>query len=160
MTGGLQCHRTSEANQGRLGSDVVDAVHRCPKAVDRRHVDDATEIPPAHVAKHKSRRVEGGRKIDRERTVPVLHAKLLDGGEVSDDSIVDQNVDATEGLIRRVDHGGNLVWADKVSAMMQGANAVIDFKLAAHALDFTRIAEAVQYDVAALGGQSRGHREP
>jgi hypothetical protein len=102
--------------------------------------------------------VERRRQVHRQRLVPVLGPKRLDGREVTDHGVVDQDIDRAQAAYGRFDQGSDLPGLGEIGAMMERPHAVAVLELAALALDLGAVAEAVQHDVAAFGDEACRHR--
>ena len=69
---------------------VVDAVYCPARAVYGRHVEEASKIPLAHIGQGQPYGVKRGRKVDRQRRIPVFRQKIHDRREMAYDGVVDE----------------------------------------------------------------------
>jgi hypothetical protein len=76
---------------------------------------------------------------------------------VTDHGVVDQEIDRAQANYGRFDQGSDLPGLGEIGAMMERPHAVAVLELAALALDLGAVAEAVQHDVAAFGGEACRH---
>jgi hypothetical protein len=104
--------------------------------------------------------VEGGREIDGEDLVPLLGRKLLDGRDVLDAGVVDEDINGSERLLGLSHHGDDLVRLGHVGGQVDCCDAELSLQTGPLLLDLAWLAEAVDQDVRALLGQSARDAEP
>ena len=112
----------------------------------------------AHAGQDEPGGVERRREVHCQGPVPVLRLEILERREVTDNGVVDHDVDRAEALLRRLDEGSDLTGVREVGAVMQRPHAVLFLELAPLALDLLGIAEAVQHNIAPFGGETFRHR--
>ncbi len=148
-----------EADQGGLGGDVVDAVHRGEQAVDRGDIDDAAEVALAACPDSARRTVwKAADRLTASARSQSSGLNCLDRRKVADHRVVDQHIDAMPNVLRAVAARSAIcAGVGHVGAVMDRAHAMRALELAAPALDLVLLAEAVHHDIAALGRQPLGH---
>ena len=104
--------------------------------------------------------MERGGQVDRDDRVPALFREIDDLGDMLDAGIVDQDVDPAEPVRRLRDQIPDLGRLGHVGRDIGRPHAVLLGEPGAQPLDLGRIAEPVQHDVAALGGERAGDAEP
>ena len=101
--------------------------------------------------------MEGGGQVDRDDLVPLLDREILDRRDVLDAGIVDQDVDAAEGLLRASPTMAAISAGFVMSARrVERLDAELLLDAGALGLDRGRVAEAVDDDVGALLGEAPG----
>jgi hypothetical protein len=101
-----------------------------------------------------------GRQIDRDDRVPAFLGKRHDLCDMLDSGVIDEDVDAAELLRRLGDEFAYLRRLCHVSAGIRGTDAVALGKAGPQPLYGGGVTEAVQHDIATLGGQRRRDAEP
>ena len=97
-----QGERLGHPVEARLGGDVLGEAHRrrVIQARVRGHVDDGPAALLQHHRHDRSGASPGSREVDRHRPLPVLIGRLEEGLRDVDPRVVDQHVDAPEGVLR------------------------------------------------------------
>ena len=98
-------------------------------------------------------------RLMRDDRVPFLDREFLDRRDVLDAGVVDQDVDAAEGLLGRRDHRGDLGGLGHVGRRVERLDAEFLLDAGALLLDRGGVAEAVDHDVGAVLGERPGDAE-
>ena len=154
--GQLQGRDLGQADQAVLGGDVGRLEGRGDQAVRRGDVDDPAPAPRRHARDHRAHGVEGGREVDGQDLVPLGGREALDRRHVLDAGIVDQDVDRTQLAHGLGDHGRDLLGPAHVRAAVRHGDAELLLQPVAQAGDGRGVAEAVEHEVGAGGGQRPG----
>jgi hypothetical protein len=113
-----------------------------------------------HRGKCQSRSVEGRAEIDGNDRVPFGRRKLVQGGDVLNACVVDQDVEPAEFMQRCRNHLGDRFRIRHIGAGIADTHAEILGDAVSHRFDLFRLAEAVQHDVRACAGESPRDAEP
>ena len=100
--------------------------------------------------------VEGRGQVDGDDRVPFLDRELLDRRHVLDAGIVDENVDAAELALGGADHLDDLGRLGHVGRRIERLDLAVALDAGADRLDLAPVAEAIEHDVGAFGGERPG----
>ena len=103
---GAQLHRQrlTESLECPLGCVIGTEPRKAHDATDARDLDDVTRALRPQEGERGSRHAQRAEEIDIELPMQFLVGDLLDGPDMSVTGIVDDDVQAAEGLVRRL-HG-------------------------------------------------------
>ena len=97
--GAFLCQGLREADVAGFRCRVVDLAHLAFLAIDRRDVDDATELPCAHAFPNLPGDVEEAVEVGADDFVPLLLRHLVKHDVARDAGIVDEHIDGPTSLV-------------------------------------------------------------
>lgn len=151
--------RTRETEQSRFGGYLVDAVYCPARAVYGRHVEEASKIPLAHIGQGQPYGVKRGRKVDRQRRIPVFRQKIHDRREMAHDGVVNENVYGAKAFQRGFDEARYRARVADIRLMVRNGHAGAALEFATHRFNTTMWLDAIEHDAAARLCQAFGNRE-
>ena len=128
------------------------------EAVGGGDVDDAAPAAGGHGGDGGLHGEERGGEVERDDGVPAVGGEVGDGGGVLDAGVVDEDVEVAEFGFGAVDEGGDGGRVEEVGLVVEGADA-LGLDGLEEAVDQGLVAEAVEHDVRALGGEGAGDAE-
>ena len=117
--------RPGQAQGAHLGGADVGPAGPALEGVEPRDVHDTAPAVLDHRRHHRLTAEVGTVEIDRRDRPPLLQANLGEGAGLSESGVVDQYVDASEGLHRPVDHGVDLLLHANVRQGGDGPDAQV-----------------------------------
>ena len=109
----------------------------------RGDIDDSAPTGRFHRRQHRGGGVKRTGQIDRDHRVPAVGGKILDLGDVLDTGVVNQNVDAAEGRLSRLDHRGDGRRVAHIGVVIGDGRPGIGGQIGARAFDVIGRAKAV-----------------
>ena len=97
--------------------------------------------------------MEGAREIDRQNGVPLLDRKIFNRCDILNSGIVDENVNATEFLLRQRHHRADVIAIGHVGVAVDDLDVMAVGDVLADGFDLVRIAKSIEHDIGAIGGQ-------
>jgi hypothetical protein len=98
MVGGFDRHHLCQTNNAVLGRDVCRLLGTCNEAVRQGDVDYSAPASAFHPGQYAPTRMESGRQIRGDHSVPLLDREILQLRHELDARIVNQDINCSEGL--------------------------------------------------------------
>ena len=113
-----------------------------------------------HRREGKTRRVEGGREIDRDDCVPLLHREILQRRHMLDPGIVHQDVEPAERVERLFDHLADRIRLRHVGVRIGHGDIELGSEFRFGFRDLLGLAKPVQNDAGTRARERPGNTEP
>ncbi|MNZ77545.1 hypothetical protein D3C78_960910 [compost metagenome] len=148
----FQPYHLGQADHAVLGCHIGGFAGRTDQPVHRGDIDDTPPVALTHARQRQPRAMEHRRQVQGDDLVPAFQRKLLDRRHMLDARIIDQDVDAAEGLLGEREQCFYLGHLAKVGRMVRSLHPM----LRNLGQSRCRVAETVEQDVGASAGQHLG----
>ena len=149
----FESHNFGEPDKAMLGGNIGGLVYRSDKTVHGSDVDDASLIAALHRRKRSADGVKGGRQIDGDDGVPAIRRELLDGSDVLDASVVDEDIDEAISLFSAMDERGALIGVGEVGGVIEDIHVMLQPETLRKRLGLIPSGDAIDDEAASGGGE-------
>ena len=153
VIGRFDGHHLGHADNAVLGGDVGNFLRARHQAVRRGDIDDAAPLALLHAGDRGANAVKRRRQVDGYHRVPFVDREILDAGDMLNAGIVDQHVERAEFFFGGRDHRRDFRGLGHVGRRIKRLDAEFLFEARALLLDRVLVAETVEHDIGAVGGQ-------
>ena len=143
-----------EPDLSMFGGDVSRFKWRCDETVGRDEIDDAAPITRLHAGQGDFDRMVAGVENDVLNGGPFFVGKLIDGRDVLDAGVVDEDVDGTEFRFGSGDESRDFVGLAHIGTVIGNGHAVLVGDFRANFFDFSGITKTVEHDMSSLLSES------